>query len=325
MFRLHRFAVLGTLLIAHAAVFAQGTDTWPSKPVSLIVPFTPGGSTDAEARVYSQKLTENLGKSVVLDYKPGAGSVLGMNYVAKAAGDGHTLLIMGPSIAIAPSSQKSLPYDPAKDLLAVSVITKRPIVLTVNPSLPIRTPAEYIAYAKANPGKLNFGTPGMGGSPHLNGEWLSSIADIKMTFVHYKGVAQQYVDLMAGRNDAAYVVLGTALPLIKSGKLRVIGYASLVTSPLLSNVPVIGEQAAPGLDYTSWLGIGGPGTIPPALLTRIHGELQRMARSPDVAQRFESEGVVTVAMTPHESRTFVAAETARWRTLVKDRGITFEE
>lgn len=313
------------LLAINGSVSAQGVDTWPVKPVTAIIPFTPGGATENEARVYTLKLTENLGRSVIIDFKPGAGSTLGMNYVAKSPGDGYTLLVMGPSISIAPSAHKTLPYDPTKDLQALSVMSKRPTVLWVHPSLPVRTPAEYIAYAKANPGKLNWGTPGMGGSPHLNAEWLGSITDTKVTFIHYKGSAPQLTDLLAGRTNVGSATLATALPLIKSGKLRPIGYTSLVTSKLLPDVPVLGAQAAPGLDYTSWLGFAAPGTMQPAMVNRIYAELLKVARSPDVVQRFDNEGILPVGMPPQESRQFVAAETARWSKLVQERGITFEE
>jgi tripartite-type tricarboxylate transporter receptor subunit TctC len=204
-------------------------------------------------------------------------------------------------------------------------MSKRPMVLLVHPSLPFKTPADFLAFAKANPGKLNFSTPGMGGSPHLNAEWLSSITDTKLTFVHYKGAAPQFVDFLAGRTDVGFATMATALPLIRSGKLRPIGYASMVTSKLLPDVQVIGAQAAPGLDYTSWLGFAAPGSMQPALLTRIHGELLKVARTPDVVQKFENEGILPVAMPPQESRQFVAAETARWRKLVQERGISFEE
>ena len=185
----------------------------------MIIPVSPGGGTDAEGRLYAQKLTESLGKQFVLDYKPGAGTTIGANYVAKATPDGHTLLIVSAGFFIAPSFYKTLPYDPEKDVAPISLLTTRPVMLVVHPGLPINTPAEYIAYTRANPGKLNFGTTGIGGSLHLAGLWLDSITNGSVTFVHYKGTGAMLTDLIAGRVQVATQTIPVAVSHSKAGNL----------------------------------------------------------------------------------------------------------
>jgi tripartite-type tricarboxylate transporter receptor subunit TctC len=324
-----RFVIFSMALSCGAApgtVLAQNAaDKWPAKPVQVVMPFGPGGSTEVEGRLYSQKLTDQTGQPFVLDFRPGAGSTIGINYVAKAAPDGYTILINTAALTITPAIYKDLPYDPVKDIAPVTLISKRPSVLAVHPSLPIRTPAEYIAYAKAHPGELNYGTTGAGGSPHMAGAWLHSLTGTKATFVHYKGTGTLMPDLLAGRLQVTTNTFASLLPHIKSGKLRVIGVTTAQRSPLMPELPAIGEQGAPGYDYSSWLGFVTTAATPPAIINKLRGELVKVAADPDVNKKLGAEGITMVANTPEEFRQFIAVEMTRWRKLVQETGMKIEE
>ena len=178
------------MLAVNGAALAQATPAWPTRPVTIIVPLSPGAATDIESRLYAQKMTENIGRSVLIDYKPGAGSTIGTHYVAKSAPDGHTVIVMGPTFTFSNLSYPNLPYDPFKDIAPVSLVSRRPSIVLVHPSLPVKSVAEYIAYARANPGKLNVGTAGAGSFAELGWQWFNSITGIKVTIINYKGRAR---------------------------------------------------------------------------------------------------------------------------------------
>ena len=314
------FALCAALLPSLA--WAQtSADAYPSKPVALIIPVSPGGGTDAEGRLYAQKLTESMGKQFVLDYKPGAGTTIGANYVAKATPDGHTLLIVSAGFVIAPSFYKTLPYDPEKDIAPISLLTTRPVMLVVHPGLPIKTPAEYIAYTRANPGTLNFGTTGIGGSLHLAGLWLDSVTNGNVTFVHYKGTGAMLTDLIAGRVQVATQTIPVAMSHAKAGKLRIVGNASAQRSPVFPDVPTFAEQGAAGYDYSSWLGIAATGGTPTAIINKLRAEMVKAGHSPDVHKRMTDDGATMVLSTPAEFGAVIKTEISRWRRLLQQAGI----
>ena len=314
------FAVLPCVAVGQSAV-----EAWPSRPVQVVAPFGPGGSTEFEGRLYTQKLTEYTGQPFLLDFRPGAGSTIGIAYVAKAAPDGYTVMINTAALTITPAIYKNLPYDPVKDIAPVTLISKRPSVLVVHPSLPVRTPAEYIAYARAHPGELNYGTTGVGGSPHMAGAWLHSLTNTKVTFVHYKGTGTLMPDLLAGRTQATTNTFVSVLPQIKSGKLRAIGVTTAQRSQLMPDLPALAELGAAGYDYSSWLGFVTTAGTPPVIINKLRGELVKVAAAPDINKKLADEGVTMVANTPEEFRQFMAAEMIRWQKLVQETGMKAED
>jgi len=323
-----RFIALGTLstLCFAGLSNAQGVaDSYPSRPVQLVLPFGPGGSSEVEGRLYAQKLTENTGKPFIVDFKPGAGSTIATGYVAKAKPDGHTILVVTISYSVTPAFYNNLPYDPAKDIAPVSLMSKRASALLVHPSLPVKTVAEYIAYAKARPGELNFGTVGAGGSPHIAGEWLHALTNSKVTFVHYKVTSAMQTDFLSGRIQVITTSVRSALPLVKSGRVRMLGVTTAERSPLLPDVPTVAEQGASGYDFSSWLGIVTTGGTPAAVVNKLQAELVKAGNAPEVKTKLSDEGTLMVLSTAEEFRRYIEVEMVRWKKLVQDQGIKLEE
>lgn len=303
----------------------ESADAFPSRPVQIVVPFTPGGATDIEARVYAQKLTETMGKSFVVDYKPGAGGSIGTGFVAKAAPDGHTLLVISSSFTVNPAFYKNLPYDPIKDFAAVSLMSKRVTVLIAHPSFPANTIREYLAYARANPGKINMAATGAGSIQHLAGAWLHSVTNTRVTFVQYKGTSPLNVDLVSGRVDVNASPFVNVMPLVKSGKLKILGILSDEPSPLIPGAQVAAEQGAPGYSYSSWLGVIAPRATPVAIINKLSAELGKAAKAPDVVQKFAPEGSTMVGSSPKILQDLIAVELERWRKIVQENDIRLEE
>ena len=305
--------------------FAQGKpDAYPSRPVTVIVPFAPGGN-DREARLEATKLGELLGQQFLIDYKAGAGSTIGTAYVAKAAPDGYTLLVVQGPFTSLPALYKDLPFDTVRDFSPVSLMSKRTTVLLVSMGFPAKSFAEYIAYAKANPEKINFGTAGAGATVHLAGAWLHSVTNTKVTFVHYNGSGSVLPDLCAGRVDAFPANLLVALPLIKSGKVRPLAIMSDKRSSLLPGLATIAEQGVSGYDYASWLGYSAPAGTPAAIISKLSEGFERVAKLPDVTAAIETEGGTMYGSTPAQFRQLIVTETARWRKVIQDNGITAEQ
>ncbi len=304
---------------------AQAPDAFPVKPVTMIVPFGPGASTDNETRLYARKLGELTGGTVLVDYKPGAGTSTGTHYVARSAPDGHTLLAFTSGFTSAAALYKQLPYDPLKDFAPVILMTKRTIALISPVSAPFRNIQEYIAYTRANPGAVNVATPGSGSGPHLNMAWLQGLIGTRVTYVHYKGAAPATVDLLAGRVHVIATTLNTALPNVKAGKLRAIAIGNAERTPLLPDVETVIEQGVPGYDYSSPFGFIAAGGTPPALVNRINAELVKVARSPDITRTIEADGGLLVASTPDQLRQLIVREIALYKRLVQELGIKLED
>jgi tripartite-type tricarboxylate transporter receptor subunit TctC len=317
-------AAAATLLAASA--FSQGAaDAYPSKPVTVVNPYAPGGTADTETRLYTAKLMAMTGQPFIVDYKPGAGTAIGTAYVAKAPADGHTLLVATGSLTVLPALYKDLTFDAVKDFAPVSLMSQRTSVLIAHPSFPAKNFVEYIAYAKAHPGKINFGTAGAGSITHLAGAWIDGATRTSATFIHYKGTGPVMPDLLAGRVDVTAAGLLSALPFIKSGKLRAVAVMGAQQSKLLPGVQTIAEQGIPGYNYASWLGISAPGSTPPAIVNKLSEVLARVAKSPDVAGPLEAEGGTMIGSTPAQFRQVIVTEIERWQKVVRDAGIKLEQ
>ena len=298
---------------------------YPARPVVIISPNAPGAALDRDGRFWAQKLTESLGKPFVLDFKVGGGGVIGTNYVAKSPPDGHTLLIMTAAFTVAAGLKKDLPYDPIKDFAPVSMTLKRPAMLLVTPSLPVQTFPEYVAYARENPGKINFGTAGQGGIQHIVGAWIHGATNTKAAFIHYKGNGPQNIDLVAGRTHASISSIFVGLPLLKSGKLRAIAVVSSERSSLLPGVKTVSEDGIPGFDYSAWGGILAPAAVPPAIINRLSAEFGKFAKDPDNIKQFAADGTVLVGSSPAEFKQLIAAEVARWKKIGEDNDMKAED
>ncbi len=305
-----------------AAAFAQAA--YPSKPITVIVPFPPGGTSDLEARLHTGRLGENTRWPIVIEYKLGAGATVGVGYVAKAIPDGYTLLSATSSFVAAPAVYRNISYDPLRDFSPVVLMTKRGSLFVIHTAVPARTFAEYVAYVKANPGKINMGTSGAGSAPHLAGALLHDMIDAEVTFVHYKGSSQMNIDLAAGRIQANIGILAI-LPFVKAGKLRVLGVTSLTRSKLLPDIPTIAEQGVPGYENVGWMGFLGPARTPATVISRLNGELVKVAKSPEVAEKLAEDNGDPVGSTPEEFRQFLGQEVARWQRTAKRAGIQLDE
>ncbi len=322
------FAILAMLAAGMLAVLgspdlaAQNTTgTYPSRPVTIISPYVPGAVTDKDGRVWSQKLTQALGKPFVLDFKPGAGSTIGTHYVAKAAPDGHTLLIITSGFTVTAAMYKDLPYDPLKDLAPVSLTAERPVTVLINPRLPIRNFVEYTTYARAHPNELNFGTSGAGSILHMAGAWMHSATGTEVTFVHYKGSAPMLVDLVAGRVDAAPSNIFNAMPFISSGKLRPIAIASATRSQMLPGIRTVAEQGIPGYGYSAWGGLLSPAGVPAVIINKLSGEIAKYVKEPDVIEKLTGDGTVLIGSTPEAFRQTLVTEITRWKGLAQQFNI----
>lgn len=309
-----------TALLAITARAQTPAAAWPAKPVTIVLGVTAGAATDIEARLYAQRMTENLGRSVIVDYKPGAGSTIATHYVVKSPPDGHNIIVLAPTFTFSNLSYPNLPYDPLKDIAPVSLLSRRPSIVIVHPSLPVKSIAEYIAYARAHPGKINVGTAGAGSFAELGWQWFNSITGIKVTIINYKGGSPASAALMSGEVQIAFSGISQITPFIKSGKVRLIGVTTAERSKAIPQVPTMAEQGAPGFDYEQWIGVGVAAATPPALIARLNSEFVRAAKSPDILAKLEDDGTIIVGSTPEAFRHRIAAESARWRRVAADTG-----
>lgn len=307
----------GSALTAHA----QGA--WPARPIRIVVPFPPGGSTDLLARRIGERLATALGQAVVVDNRPGAGGATGADHVAKSAPDGYTLLMgVTGSNAISASLNPSLPYNPVKDFTPVSQVVSAPLVLTVNASSPIKTVRDYIAAARAKP--MNFASPGNGTSMHLTGEMFGLATDLKLTHVAYKGSAQATNDLLAGTVESTFGDVLVLLPHIKAGKLTALAVSSPRRHPLLPEVPTIAESggALAGFEAASWQGLFAPAGLPRDILTRLNTEVVKAIEAPEIRDFFGQQGFIVGGSTPDQFRAFIETEVPKWARVVKAANVT---
>ena len=307
-------------LLAIALVFSAGAtlaQNYPNKAVRVIVPFPAGGSTDIVGRTVAQKLSELWGQPVVVDNRAGGGTVIGTDIVAKAAPDGYTLLVTPAPFTINPSLLAKLPYDALADFAPITLINTTPLVVVVNPGVPARSVKELMALAKARPGQLNFGSSGTGGSNHLAGELFNAMAGVKMVHIPYKGNAPALIDLAGGHVDLIFNGLTSALPLIKSGKLRALAVTSLQRSAALPDAPTLDEVALKGFVAVAWNGLGAPANTPRDVIAKINTDVVRIVSSPELKERLKAEGSDPVGSTTGQYAAFLRDEIAKWAKVIK--------
>jgi tripartite-type tricarboxylate transporter receptor subunit TctC len=312
-------ALLAT--IAVAAGLPAGAQQYPSGPIRIVVPFTPGGGTDILARLIGQKLTESWGQPVVVDNRAGASGTVGTAVVAKAASDGHTALIVPAGYAGNPSLYKRLPYDHTRDLAPVSWLASGPLMLVVHPSFPARSIKDLIALGRSRPGEINFGSSGPGTLPHLSAELFNSMSGIKMVHIPYKGAGAAVTDLLAGRIPIYFMNILQSLQIVKNGKLRALGVTTPQRSPIAPEIPAIAEAGLKGYDMTNWYGLLVPGATPRPVIVRLNGEIVRILNLPELKSRLADDGMVVVASTPEQFAEFLARETAKFAKVIEAAGI----
>ena len=303
----------------------EATSAYPSRPVTIIIPITPGGSFDVSARMYAQKLSDGLQQPFVLDFKPGAGGTIGAAYVAKSTPNGYTIILVSPSFTTATLQYKDLPYDPLKSFAPISLVSSAPYVLVVTPSLAAKSVTEYIAYAKANPGKLNIGTTGAGAFNHLAAEWLHIATNTKATFIHYKSSPVYLTDLISGRIQGGISGIPFVKGQVAAGKIRALGVTSIARNPAYPDVPSFAEQGVAGYDAVNWFGFVAPAQTPAPIINKLSGELVRALKQPDVLSTLGNDGAQPIGSTPAQFGQFLANDLARWRKLVQDGDIKLEE
>jgi tripartite-type tricarboxylate transporter receptor subunit TctC len=306
--------------------FALGASApgYPGRVIRLISPYAPGGGTDIMARTVSQKLTEALGQSVIVDNRPGAGGVVGTEIAAKAPPDGYTILLGSPSpLTVAPHLYKKLPYDPLKDLAPISLITTVPNILCVHPSLPVRSVRDLIALAKARPGQLTFSSSGNGGSGHLAGEMLNSMARVKLIHVPYRGTSYAATALLSGEVSMSFGNVVAFMPQVKAGRLFAIALTSLKRPSTLPDLPTVAETI-PGYSSGTWAGILAPAGTPPEIIARLNAELVKIPQVPAIRDQINSEGGTPIGSSPEEFATFMRQETARLEKIIKEANIRIE-
>ncbi len=306
--------------LAAPAVFAQAS--WPNKPIRMIVPYTPGGFTDVTARLISQKLQERLGQPVTIDNKPGANSIIGVDLIAKAPPDGTTFGVVIAAFAANTSLYPKLPYDPKKDLAAVSLIGISPLVAAVNNDAPFKTAAELIVYAKRNPGKVSFASSGNGSAAHLTTEYFKAVTGSFMVHIPYRGAAPALTDLMGGQVQLFFDAASGLLNPGKTGKVRLIGVASDRRLPAAPELPTFIEQGIAGFTGSTWAGMLAPAGTPKDIVKRMADEVARIVRLDDVKARLEAMGTIPVGGTPEEFDSFITAETAKWGKVIRDAKVT---
>jgi tripartite-type tricarboxylate transporter receptor subunit TctC len=316
--------VLALLAVSVNSVLAQPVSAeFPNRPLRYIVPFPPGGSTDIVARIVAAPLSETLGRQVVIDNRGGAGGTVGAEIAARATPDGHTLFACNiASLAVSPALYKKLGYDPVGGFAPVGLIGSTPNCLVVHPSVPAATIAEFISLAKARPGKLNYGSAGVGTSPQLSMELFKMTAQIELVHIAYKGAGPAVADLLGGHIQAMFATLPSVMGAIRAGKIRVLGVTSAARSPDLSDVPTIAESGMPGFEVISWQGLCTPAGVPRPILERIRAALVATLELPDTKRQLADQGQQPTPMTAEKFAAFIRAERAKWAKLVKDAGIT---
>jgi len=310
-----------TLLSLLALAIEATAQNYPSGPMRIVVPFTAGGGTDILARLIAQKLNESWGQPVVVDNRPGASGTVGTAFVAKATGDGHTMLIVPAGYAGNPSLYKKLPYDQNRELAPVSWLASGPLVLVVHPSLPVNSIKDVIALARSRPGEINFGSSGAGTLPHLSAELFNSMSGIKMVHIPYKGAGAAVTDVMAGRVPVYFMNILQSLSLIKAGKLRALGVTTPERTPIAPEIPSIAEAGLKGFDMTNWYGMLVPATTPRDVILKLNAEVARSLRLPELRNRLGEDGMTVVASTPEQFSDFVARETAKFSRVIETAGI----
>ena len=319
--------IIPLALMALALTLAQTERSfaeYPDRPIRLLLPFPAGGAVDFVARVMTAKMAEDLGKPFVIENKSGAGGIVATEAVAKSSPDGYTLLLTTPNHTINAALQPTLPYDTEKDLVPISVVATVPEVLVSHPSAPFKTFAEFVAYAKQNPGKLNYASAGIGTLPHLTMELLLQRVGVKVTHVPYRGAAPAMTDLLSGVVQLKLDTYATSNPQVVAGGLRMLGIASNHRSALMPDTPTIAELGLPGYEGNLWIGMMAPAGTPKAVIDRLAAASAKVARDPSVMERLQRDGVEPIGGTPAEFSALIARELPQWRDLAKAANIKLQ-
>ncbi|CAN5789977.1 tripartite tricarboxylate transporter substrate binding protein [soil metagenome] len=312
-------ALAAFVLVAIAALPAMAQTNWPDKPIKLIVGFTAGSATDVTARMFAQKFSEAWGQPVVVENVAGNSGAIGTDRVAKAAPDGYTLMWAGnAAITILPSLQ-ALPFDPVKDFAPITTALVMPSIMMVNNDLPVKSIAELVAYAKANPGKLSYGTPGVGTPQHIVGELFCFLAGIKMEHIPYRGA--NLSDVMSGVVQVGIQNAGASLPLVKDGRVRGIGVTSLKRSPNAPDLPTFAESGFPAFEATSWFALLAPAGTPQPIIDKVRAEALKVLADPEMRKKFAALGLDTVGSTSQETGAAIANDIPKWAKVIKDANI----
>jgi tripartite-type tricarboxylate transporter receptor subunit TctC len=319
-----RFALAMRALVGAAALAlpngAVQAQTYPSKPIRLILPYVPGGIIDTAGRHLALRLSESLGQPVVAENRPGAGGMVGIDVVARSAADGNAIVLTDPGIVTNPTLQKDPPYD-LKAVQAVSIVGSSPAVIVASQHLPVKTFAELIAYAKANPGKLNFASAGIGTAPHLAGEMIKLRTGIDMTHVPYRGIGAAYPDVMSGKVQLAFSSIAGAVPFTSDNRVRPLATTGAARSAVYPEVPTVAESGLPGFDVDLWIGIYAPAGLPPAVLAKLNGELKKVLQHPELKAALAKIGVEPRGTSPEEAAAFTRSEFEKWKKVIVDGNI----
>jgi tripartite-type tricarboxylate transporter receptor subunit TctC len=321
-FALRSLAALGIAIALSGSAFAQA---WPSKPIRMIVPYTPGGYTDLMARTVGQKLSEALGVSFIFENRPGANAIIGTDAVAKAAPDGYTFGTVIAAHAVNATLNPKLPYDTLKDFSYVSLMSVAPLIMIAHPAVPANNMKELIALAKAKPGELNFASSGVGAAAHLTMEMFKSRTGINMQHIPYKGTAGALQDTVGGRINVMFDVVGPLMPQVKAGNVKALAVTAKERIPAAADVPTMAEQGVPDFISGTWAGIVAPAGTPKEIVARVSAEVQKALRDPALQAKLAEQGIVAVGNTPEEYQAFVAEEIARWAKVIKDADIKMAE
>ncbi len=326
MRRARDFAIGLLVVIGGVAAGNVGAQqTYPAKPVKMVVVMGPGGSNDIVARLFAQKLTDQLKQPFVVENRAGGGGVVGTEYVVRSPADGYTLLVGNTgNIGIHPSLFQKLPYDTQRDLMPISVLVETPSVLVVNPSVPAQNVQELVAYAKSHPGKLNYASPGTGTSFHLSAELFKARTGTQMVHVAYKGSSPALADLVAGQVQLMFANVPEVMPHVNAGKLRALASTGAKRLPLVPNVPTMEEAGFPNAESFSWFVLMAPRGTPKDVIGVLHAEAARIAGLPDVQQRLNDLGCLAVGNSPVEAEAYIRSEVAKWSKAVKESGATPE-
>src|SRR6516162_1019020 len=298
---MHRFALAALFCSAVLAPSALSAQSYPSKPIHFILPYVPGGIIDTAGRNLALRLSESLGVSVLPENRPGAGGMVGADVVARSAPDGYTILLTDPALVSNPTLQSDVPYDLFKGLQAVSIVGSSPAVIVASLTLPVKTFSEFIAYAKANPGKLNFASAG-----------------VEMTHVPYRGIGAAYPDVMSGKVQLAFSSIAGAVPFTADNRVRPIATTGSARSPVYPDVPTVAESGLPGFDVDLWIGIYAPAGLPPAVLAKLNGEINKVLQHPELKSAFAKIGIAPRGTTPEQAAAFTRSEYEKWKQVIVD-------
>ena len=316
--------LVGALLVANAVAHTASAQTYPAKPIRIIVPLAAGGPGDVLTRAMGQKLSEQTGQPVVIDNRPGANTNLGTEFVAKAPADGYTLLSTANPLTTNPSLYPVLPYDPIRDFAPVTLIGLTPLLLVVHPSLPVKSVKDLIALAKSKPAQLHYGSAGNGSALHLAGEMFNNVARVKLVHVPYKGVTNAFSDLLGGQISIMFPGAPIALPQVKAGKLRALGTTGEKRMAVAPELPPISEAGLPGYEVSVWYGVLAPAGTPTAAVSRLHTEISKIVQLQEIKDRWAGLGAEPLHNTPEQFAAFLKADVSKWAKVVREASVKID-